>query len=420
MTIKILRSVLFIMALVSVPAQSQDSWEWGGQIRQRLQVFEDEFFGLGAPDNYENWLQRFYGFAQYTPNPRLKLHAGLLSAFDAGAPGGSSPVEENELDLHVAHLKLSIADHLDLQLGRQEWLFGSQRMVGVREGTNVRRRYDGAILTRDMESYKAQAFWGRPVQPETGIFDDSGIFGDSAASSDALWGLYLTMARPFAQWEVYYLGSRFREAFYADGSGRETRHSTGMRFQREANGFDLNWEVIYQFGSVGEKDIRAATLATISGYTFHETLWTPRIAISANIAEGDRHNGDYEINTFRAPFPRGNYFSQAAVLGPSNFHNIHGFVTINPAPGLVITGDLNFYRRLEATDGIYAPPGFLLFQPNPSSDDGISRSWDLDIEQTIKSWTIQLILTRLEPQSFFTGTNTKPTGFLEFTIKYVF
>src|SRR3546814_10790221 len=57
------------------------------------------------------------------------------------------------------------------------------------------------------------------------------------------------------------------------------------------------------------------------------------------------------FRSFNPLFPRGNYFSEAAVLGPRNFFNVHPFMTVNPARDWSVTADLNLFWRLETEEG---------------------------------------------------------------------
>lgn len=60
------------------------------------------------------------------------------------------------------------------------------------------------------------------------------------------------------------------------------------------------------------------TLASQTGFTFASLPWQPRIALSTNIASGDTDPDDADLGTFNPLYPRGNYFSEDAVLGPRN------------------------------------------------------------------------------------------------------
>src|SRR5690606_11826088 len=82
--------------------------------------------------------------------------------------------------------------------------------------------------------------------------------------------------------------------------------------------------------------------------------------LAANLASGDDVLDARDLGTFNPLFPRGNYFSELALLGPRNFYNLHPSVTVKPVEGLSLTVDADFFWRLEREDGVYGPGGGLL------------------------------------------------------------
>jgi hypothetical protein len=104
--------------------------------------------------------------------------------------------------------------------GRQEMLFGSARLVDVREGPNVRLSFDGGRAFYQSPNIRVDAFVVRPVVPQPGVFDDYSDPGQ------AFWGLYSVMpVRPVPglSADLYYLSLDRRNAAFdseSDGSLR--------------------------------------------------------------------------------------------------------------------------------------------------------------------------------------------------------
>ena len=222
----------------------------------------------------------------------------------------------------------------------------------------MRRKFDGGRLLLGLADWRIDGIAVRPSEIEPGVFDD-GIDDDQA-----LWGAYAAGAPtwlPFGSLlDLYYLGYHNDFGAYEQGVADETRHSVGTRLWGELGGWDWNWEALLQWGSFGAGDILAWTVASDTGYTWREVPWTPRLGLSANIASGDRNPDNPDLQTFNPLFPRGNYFSELALLGPRNFYNLHPFLTVNPRDDLSLTADFDFFWRLETEDGIYSPGGQLL------------------------------------------------------------
>jgi len=162
-------------------------------------------------------------------------------------------------------------------------------------------------------------------------------------------------------------------------------------------------------------------VATVTGYTFTAMPWRPRIALSANIASGDDNADNADLGTFNPLFPRGNYFSEAAVLGPRNFHNVHGFLTVHPLERLAFTADYNLFWRLETEDGVYSPSGQVIV-PAGGEDRFVGSALSLTAEYAL---TERINLTAIYTH-FFTGDVIEAAGpsddidFVELTARFRF
>lgn len=395
----------------------------GGEVRQRYEYTRDPLFGADPQDDAGVWLQRYTLHGDLRLGPYLRVFGQFSSALEAGRAGGLSPVDRNELALQNAFvdLNLPLGPEADLALrgGRQELQFGSGRLVDVREGPNVRRTFDAARATLELPGWRLDALAARPRLPRPGAFDDE------ADDDQALWGVYAVGGEdwlPFGALDLYYLGFENDAGAFAQGTARERRHSIGARSHGTARGWDWNWEAIYQFGSFGDGGISAWTLASDTGFTFENRPWRPRIALSANIASGDGDPADADLGTFNPLFPRGNYFSEAAVLGPRNFFNLHPFVTVRPTEAWSLTADMNFFWRLDTNDGVYAPAGQLVRGPSGSDERFVGSAFSLTSEYALtENWSFTAIYTH-----FFAGQFIRETGpsedidFFELTLQFKF
>ena len=110
-----------------------------------------------------------------------------------------------------------------------------------------------------------------------------------------------------------------------------------------------------QAGEFGGGDILAWTAASDLGQTFAALPWSPRVGLKANIASGDRDPLDGDLETFNALFPRGAYFAESGLIGPANFIDVHPSLTLNPAPTIAVTADVDFFWRQSTRDGLYGP-----------------------------------------------------------------
>lgn len=403
-----------------------DDWAWlslGGEIRERYEYTHNPVWGQDPQDELGVLLQRYTLHADLHLGPDIRVFLQLLSALADGRAGGPGPVEEDQLDVQQAFIDLSFdvarETRATVRFGRQELSYGSGRLVDVRAGPNVPRSFNGGrVLAALPNGWRVDGLAARPTDIQPGIFDD-GIDEDQA-----LWGLY-AVGRLFdlpTGLDAYYLGYHNADATYEQGTATETRHTMGLRVWGERAGWDWNWELIGQWGTFGAGDIGAWSLASDTGYTWRSLPWTPRLGLSANVASGDRNPADRNLQTFNPLYPRGNYFSELALLGPRNFYNVHPSLAVFPHRSLVITADVDFFWRLETTDGLYSPSGQLLRSGVGSNAHYVATELSVNATwQISRSLSLTAIYSHSFPGPFIRETGpSEAIDFVELTFKLVF
>ncbi|MDY0881540.1 alginate export family protein [Dongia soli] len=331
----------------------------GGELRERFEYYSAPDFSLDGEHSDAYLFHRLLLHADLHLGEFLRGFVQFGSALEAWKDSPLGPTDANHLDLQQGFLdaKLPIAEDSDidptLRFGRQEILYGTQRLVSVREPPNVRRSFDGFRLDDNIGGVKLSALAVRPVNLREDIFDDD------TNSHQALWGTYNTIpvpAIPGLNLDLYYLGFHNNQASFGDIPGDETRHSLGTRIFGETSGFDWNWEFVGQFGSFHNEDIRAWTAASDTGYTFENVRWQPRLGVKANIASGDTDAKDHKLGTFNPLFPRLGYFSEASLIAPSNFFDVQPSVTIQPFDNVSVSLSWDALWRTTTNDAIYIEP----------------------------------------------------------------
>ena len=160
----------------------------GGEIRERYEYTHNPLWGEDPQDDNGVFLQRYMLQGDLRAGPNLRLFGQLYSALAAGRAGPTSPVDENQLDVQQAFVELSAPLPEDssgmVRAGRQELRYGSGRLVDVREGPNVRRKFDGGLGRLTMDNWRLDVIAARPADDEPGFFDDG------TNGSQALWGGY--------------------------------------------------------------------------------------------------------------------------------------------------------------------------------------------------------------------------------------
>ena len=169
------------------------------------------------------------------------------------------------------------------------------------------------------------------------------------------------------------------------------------------------------------QDIEAWSIATDTQYALKRDP-TTRVGLSANVASGDRSPNDNKFGTFNAMFPRGNYFSELATLGPRNFYNVQPYFTLQPLPAIEVTTAVNFYWRLSTKDGVYGPGGNALKVDSGSDLRYVATEFSFTTTFNYTDATkLSLVYGRSFPAALVQQTgNRGATDYFEITAKVLF
>lgn len=343
-----------------IPFGQQSYLTIGGETRQRYEYFRNGTWGLDHQDDNGYLLQRYMLHADLHLGERFRFFGQLKSNIETGRTGGPRPADEDRLDVHQAFVEVQLPNATEstfhLRAGRQEISLGSSRLVGIREGPNVRQSYDGGRLAIEHRRWRVDLLAVRPVETNLGIFDDS------IGHRQTFWGVYATgkSRRLWGKTDLYYLGLDRKSHKFDQGTAREQRHSLGIRASDKHGPWDYDYEGVWQFGDFGTSRIRAWTVASNTGYTIEGAPFRPRLGLKADIASGDKDPLDHTLGTFNALYPKGAYFSEADLLGPYNIMDLHPSVTFFVTRTVSITPDADFFWRQSTRDGIYDMPGNLI------------------------------------------------------------
>lgn len=391
---------------------------FGGEIRSRYEYVSDPAFGLRTNRHDDYLLQRFLFHGDFLSGPREGFHARVFAQFLSGWAWGEELVkpasQENKLDLQQGFGELAwgddrnqAVDSFRLRIGRQEMGYGSLRLVATRDPTNARISFDAVRATAALEGISIDAFLARPVTLEKQIFDDG------QDDNTTFWGLYAVlplMPKKQLGLDLYYFGLDRRSARFQAGSGDELRHTLGTRIWGRSKGWDHDTEAVFQFGRFDRPngagdDILAWTIASNTGYTFEGAPWTPRLGLKLNVASGDQDPSDGTLGTFNPLFPRNNYFSEATLLAPYNFFDVHPSVQLRPHRDWVVTLAWDAFFRYSTRDAVYSPTGIVI--PAGTNRDRfvgstLSAQADWNISRNI-SWSITYV-------HFFPGSVVTSAG----------
>ncbi len=328
---------------------------FGASVRERGEYFSNPNWGSGPPGS-TYLLQRYYVHADLHLGDRFRFFSELGSSLENGRTGGPrSGSDEDKLDVHQAFIDIGLwrsgKNRLTLRTGRQEIALGDQSLVGVRDGPNIRRSFDGFRVTGKFGDWTADAFAVRQSKSKPGFFDDS------LDHTTTFWGLYAV--RPLrilagGHIDLYYMGLRNKKAVYDKGAGREQRETVGARLWGSGEHWDYNQEYSFQFGRFRSDDIRAWAVATETGYRLDSMPFKPRLALNAAAYSGDHDRSGGSLGTFNGLYEKSTYFTNAALFGRRNLIDLQPSVQINLPGKITVTPNTAFFWRESTEDGLYS------------------------------------------------------------------
>ena len=175
-------------------------WDFGGQFRARYDVKENggssggsapnfDFRRTGVDNDNSFLLLREKVHIGYTPCSWFNIFAEGRDSSSTWDDRHPSP-ETDQFDLHQAFIRLGDASQFPLtaKIGRQELIYGDERVVGNAEWANVTRSFDAAKLRFENSSLWVDGFVGRVVLPVDDHFNEpndydwfSGIYASTAS-----------------------------------------------------------------------------------------------------------------------------------------------------------------------------------------------------------------------------------------------
>jgi hypothetical protein len=290
-----------------------DNWllSIGGNFWVRNMQEEDS--RLTTVDNDYN-LFRVRMHADLWFQDRLRFFGEFIDArsFDQDLP--RLPIDDNRHDLLNLFVDLKLADvkaaPAYVRVGRQELLYGSQRLISTLDWANTRRTFQGVKTFWRSPSLDLDAFWVRPMLADVNHFDGRLDEWDEDRNFYGLWGTYKPKKGHFADLYFLTLDSQARQAGRLGGLlVDETVNTLGARYVGDHEHILFELEAMYQFGRRTGQDISASAVAVGLGYHFAALPMNPQLWVRHDYASGDDTlNGGNTHRTFHQLFPFGHYY----------------------------------------------------------------------------------------------------------------
>jgi hypothetical protein len=275
----------------------------GGQYRLRFQD-EINMRGLGLTGLSDQFLlKRLRLYANWVYSDWLRVYGEYLDASSDFEDLPPRLIEENPSEILNLFADIRLLDYSDGEwwgrVGRQEMLYGSQRLISPLDWANTRRTFDGAKIYWRGEDWNIDGFWLRPL-----AFDPEGL--DSPDGTQEFYGIWATYKGvPNHIYDLYWLGYNDYDAPYAAASSFKFQ-TAGCRVLQDKGPWMYEIEGGYQFGPFGDLSHSAGFCTVGGGRKFQDFLkgWKPNLWVYYDWASGSRTIG----NGFNHLFPLGHKY----------------------------------------------------------------------------------------------------------------
>lgn len=376
------------------------SWDIGASYRLR---FEDKL-GAGTTDAGSNWdfsrraiddnnnsylLSRLMPRVAYT-GKRVAFTVEARSSYawdderyNATAAGKGLTDRDAGVDLHQAFVY--IGNHkefpLSLKIGRQELVYGDQRLVGHFRWGNNARTFDAAKLRWQNSIFGVDLFTGGVV------YNDSNNLNKSNPQ-DHFSGAYFNFPTLLKNeiTEAYFLARNVERGIATDDwsgvaapfrfPGAQDVYTAGMRVKSKPNAYDpidYGIEVMYQFGNrtavfpattvaaaltAPRLEHRALAAVLQAGYTWTESTLQPRLALIYSYGSGDKNAADTKSGTFQNLFPTNHLFYGYMDLNSlQNMHDVRLAYSIKPTTTSMVALEAHSHALAQTSDFWYNVAG---------------------------------------------------------------
>lgn len=258
--------------------------------------------------------------------------------------------------------------------GRQELLYGSQRLLTPLPWANRRHTFDGLKIFRHGEKWDLDAFLTKYVPPRANEFDSS----DDNLTFGGVWATNKPKKGEFR--DFYYLMYDNDRTIVTNGVERAPfqAHTLGSRWAGDQDGFLWDFEGALQFGEHGNNDLFAGMATAGVGRRF-DTWLSPTFWMYYDYASGDDDLTDGNAHTFNPLFPFGHYYmGWMDLVSRQNIHDVNAHLYLYPTHWMTVWMQYHHFWLAESRDALYNAGG-VPYRIDPTGAAGTNVGDELDL-----------------------------------------
>lgn len=328
-------------------------------------------------NNYTLQHVRLYSDLWYSDNVRVYGEYIWADSFGESLAPVPPDVDRGDLQDLFVDLKLFEFEGRPVYVrgGRQELLYGSQRMITPLPWANKRISFDGVKVFRQGEKWDFDAFWMQIVQPNANQFD-------SPDENQNLVGAWLTHRPKKGHFlDFYYLMLNNSNAVVQQGIVRSPfhNHTVGSRWAGDNDGWLWDLEGMLQFGEQNHADLFAGAGTAGVGRSWKDASLKPTAWLYYDYASGDSDPNSGNAHTFNQLYPFGHYYlGWMDAVGRQNIHDISAHLYLYPQPWLTTWIQYHHFFLADSHDALYNAGG-VAYRRDPTGAAGTNVGDEIDL-----------------------------------------
>jgi hypothetical protein len=339
-----------------------DNWllSVGGEERFRTMNEVDSRLNKAGEDNTYD-LNRVRAYADLWYKDVFRVYAEFIQAATVNQDLTPNPIDKIKPTVQNLFVDLKVFELGDnpvyVRAGRQELLYGSERLISPLDWADTRRTFQGVKGFWHSEDFDVDAFWVQPVIDNT---MDYHYGPDPNQNFEGLWTTY----RPHKGQtiDLYYLNldntNKVAKGQYGFVDGYNVS-TFGTRYAGDFDNFLWDCEGMFQFGDWANQTIAAGAATVSGGYHFADLPLNPTFWLCFDWAQGDPHPGEGSVHrTFNQLFPFGHYyFGGIDLIGRENIQDLNMEMWLNPTKWICFGIQYHILSLDSAKDSLYNSAG---------------------------------------------------------------
>lgn len=353
----------------------QESWfSTGGELRYRM-MDERNRLRPGGPDQSNYDLLRWRHYVDYHYSDLFRAYVEMIDASMFRNTLPVTGIDVNRWDLQNAFVDVKVGEWdekpIYFRAGRQELLYGSQRLISPLDWGNTRRNFEGLKLFSKGTDWDLDLWFTRPVNTATpgngpvARFDNEFDSPNMDHTFSGFWSTYKGIKDN--TFDFYWIWDR-NSKLISPGFPGGNRHTLATRWLGNKPVLDacgapcriyhVDIEGGYQFGNDFGRDVQAGFFTAGAGHTWNQAPWEPNFWVFYDWASGDRNPTNGTTNTFHQQYGLVHaYLGLIDNIARQNISDINWRATVKPTKQLNCQAAMHYFNLASNQDVLYTITG---------------------------------------------------------------